>query len=364
MHGSIIKGGLNANGTYNYDYIFTNIKSLISSADYSVTDFEGIMTGSAPYTGYPSFNAPDAIAAAIKNAGFDMVTTANNHAFDKGFSAFKRTPTVFTNIGVKVIGSRPKATDPKFQIVNINGIKFGFSAYTYETTGTATQRAINSILMPTEANALLDSFNPYRQDRLESDKKGMAQRVRLMREAGAECIVFVMHWGDEYMTKSNTYQRSLARFLADEGVDIIFANHPHVIQEISVISSAKSGKNMLVYYSTGNLVSNMAYTQNNDTTKGKSEDGIIARVEAARDNNGKVTVSKADYIGVYVYKQAAGDKMIHKVVPVKQYLQNPSAYESFANKSLITASRTRTNQLLLPSTGTHNGILIGEYDGN
>lgn len=363
MHGSIIKGGLKSDGTYDYNYIFTNIKNLISGADYSITDFEGIMTGSAPYTGYPSFNAPDAIAAAIKNAGFDMVTTANNHAFDKGFSAFKRTPTVFTNIGVKVIGSRPKITDPKFHIVNINGIKFGFSAYTYETTGTSTQRAVNSILMPTEANALLDSFNPYRQDRLESDKKGMAQRVRLMREAGAECVVFVMHWGDEYMTRSNTYQRDLARFLADEGVDIIFANHPHVIQEISVIASAKSGKNTLVYYSTGNLVSNMPYDANK-TTNGRSEDGIIARIEAARDNNGKVTVSKAEYIGVYVYKQDIGTKRIHKVVPVKQYLQNPSAYESFGNKSLITASLNRTNQLLLPSTGTHNGIIIGEYESN
>jgi poly-gamma-glutamate capsule biosynthesis protein CapA/YwtB (metallophosphatase superfamily) len=363
MHDAIINGGLKANGTYDYNYLFADTKSLISGADYSITDFEGVMSGSPPYTGYPSFNAPDAIATAIKNAGYDMVTTANNHGFDKGFAAFKHTPTVFTDIGVKVIGSRPKITDPKFHIVNINGIKFGFSAYTYETKGTSTQRAVNSILIPAEANALLDSFNPYRQDRLAADKKGMAQRVRLMREAGAECVVFVMHWGDEYMTSSNTYQRDLARFLADEGVDIIFANHPHVIQEISVIASAKSGKKTPVYYSTGNFVSNMPYDANK-TTNGKAEDGIIARIEAVRDNNGKITVTKAEYIGVYVYKQDIQGKRIHKVVPVRQYLINSSAYENFADKNLISASRKRINELLLPSTGIHNGILIGEYQAN
>ena len=358
LHQAVINGGLQTDGTYKFDYLFKYIATYFNQSDYTIANYEGALN-QAPYSGYPLFNGPDAIAAALKNAGVDMVTTANNHAFDAGLEGLKRTPQVFIKEGIKVIGTRTNATDPSYQIVDMNGIKIGITGYTYETPGTGTNKALNGTNLPAEANDLVDSFNPYRAARYEKDKAGMAQRIQAMKDAGAECIIFVLHWGEEYKTASDTTQQELAQFLADHGVDVIFGHHPHVLQEISVISSAVSGKDTLVYYSIGNFLANMGYSTHD--TGGYAEDAVIARVSIERNKQGVVRVVKGEYIGTYIYKENVNGIRIHTVIPVKDALHSPVSYGMEGHTDLLTGSAARIANVMANSSGMKGSIAIGEY---
>ncbi len=359
LHQSVINGGRTATGSYDFGHLFAYVKDYFTSADLMVANFEGTMNG-PDYSGYPLFNAPDEIAAAIKAAGIGMVTTANNHAYDSGLEGLKRTPQIFKAAGVLVIGTRTAPEEPVFEIVDLNGIKVGFTGYTYETTGTATRRALNGNLIAQEAEALVDSFNYYRADRYAQDKLEMSGRIAQMKEAGAECIVFVVHWGDEYQTVSSQKQRDLAQFLADSGADVIIGHHPHVIQEIDVVRSQDGVRETLVYYSVGNILANMGF--NTHSTKGYAEDAIIARIEVSRDKAGKVTVGKGEYIKTYIFKDESSGIRIHRVLPVAAAIRQPELYKlGPAAVALAEASSARISAVLGGSADPSGDITIGEY---
>lgn len=359
-HQAVISGGLQKDKSYSYDYLFNDISMYFKQSDCAIANYEGTLNG-PPYSGYPMFGAPDAIATAMKTAGIDLVTTANNHAFDRKLPGLVRTPKIFRQAGIDVVGTRSDAKEPLFEVMDVNGIKIGITAYTWETIGTKTGRSLNGMNMPVEANPLIDSFNPYRPERFKQDMAAMKTRIQAMREADAECLVFLMHWGDEYKTVSNQTQRKLAQYLADQGVDIIIGHHPHVLQEISVLSSAVSGKNTLVYYSLGNFLANMHYTTKG--TKGNAEDAVMARVEIHRDSTGKISVTKGEYLETYVWKSNVGGKTIHRIIPIRAAILVPNQFGIGKQVILLENSTNRIAKILGKSNGLKNGILIGEWIG-
>ncbi len=374
LHQSVIDGGLHSTGIssvptratqtttrnvaqYRYDHLFQYVSSYFTASDYAIANYEGTLNG-PPYSGYPMFGAPDAITTAMKTAGFDMVTTANNHAFDRKLAGLVRTPKIFRQAGIEVVGTRSEAKEPVFQIIERNGIKIGVTAYTWETIGTDTNRALNSIPLPKEANALVDSFNPSRATRYEQDKQGMKRRIQEMRDAGADSIVFLMHWGVEYKTVSNDSQRKLAQFLADSGVDVIIGHHPHVLQEISILKSAATGKGTLVYYSLGNFLSNMEYSTHG--TNGNAEDAVIAKVTFQRSASGEVRVTKGEYIKTYAWKDKSGGRLKHRILPVMAAATTPRAFGLGGALPAIRMSAVRIDKVLGASVGTKHGIRISE----
>ncbi|MHB1484555.1 MAG: CapA family protein [Saccharofermentanales bacterium] len=360
LHSSVISGGLQKDGTYDFNYAFGYVSGYFKQSDYAIANFEGTLDG-PPYTGYPGFCAPDTIAAAIKNAGIGMVTTANNHAYDRRLSGLKRTYEVFSNEGVAVVGTRSAAADPSFRIVSINGIRIGFTGYTYETVGQPAGKALNGIALAPEAESLIDSFNYYRKETFDKNLQEMADRISQMKKAGAECIIFEIHWGSEYKNVSNAKQKELAQFLSDHGADVIFGHHPHVLQEIDVLESAAGGRKTLVYYSLGNFLSNMLYTSQG--TNGYAEDAMIARVEIVRSESGAINVTKGEYISTYVYKDKTTGKTIHKIIPVEEALKSPEKFELPQNviSSLIQDSSIRIKKVLSGSDGMKKGIIVGEF---
>lgn len=359
LHDSVIKGGRDSEGQYHFDYLFEYVKDLFTGADLTAANFEGTMNG-PEYSGYPAFNAPDAIAEAIRNAGIRLVTTANNHAYDSGLAGLRRTASVFAEYGVAVVGTRSRPDDPPYVILDLNGIRVGFTGYTYETAGTETRRALNGMVIAEEAEPLVDSFNSYRAARFEKDKQGMAERLAQMKRDGAECIVLILHWGDEYQSSSSKTQKDLAQFLSDSGADIIIGHHPHVLQEIGVVESQVSGKKTLVYYSLGNILANMGF--NTHQTSGRAEDAVIARIGLSRDRDGNVTVRSGEYIKTYIYKKDISGRRIHRIMPVAAAIADPEAFGlDAAGLALVKASDKRISDVLGGSGGDFSGIHVGEY---
>ena len=133
MHKAVIDSGCGADGTYDFYEIFDDFNEAVNGVDFAVANLEVTLCGDDngfEYQGYPNFNCPDAIVDALKNAGFDMLLTANNHAYDTGAAGFVRTQQVVEKAGLLHIGSRPSGEDRPYYIADINGIRVGRINYT------------------------------------------------------------------------------------------------------------------------------------------------------------------------------------------------------------------------------------------
>jgi poly-gamma-glutamate capsule biosynthesis protein CapA/YwtB (metallophosphatase superfamily) len=351
LHQSVIDGGLQADGTYRYDHAFADTRALLSAADYTVANYEGTLNG-PPYTGYPMFGGPDAIADSMREAGIDMAVTANNHAFDRRLPGLVRTPQVFAAAGLRTVGTRSTTEEPRFVVEDVGGIRVGFTAWTWETIGTETQRAINGIPLPKEAEALIDSFNPSRPARYAQDLDAMRVRLDEMREAGAECLVFIPHWGEEYTTTSSRQQRQMAQFLCEQGVHVVFGMHPHVLQEAEFLVSEKTGAGTLVFYSLGGFLSNMDYGTHG--TNGHALDAIVAGAVVEKTPEGSVRVVEGSFTGTTIVREKSAGKVLHRVLPVLSALENPDAFGATALVPSLEAAKERIGRILgesLPGMG-------------
>ncbi len=262
-----IRGG--GDNRYDYSQCFGMIAPTIQEADYAVVNLEVPLGGGPKYSGYPCFSAPDSYAVALKDAGFDMMLTSNNHCLDSGMKAARRTLTALDSIGVDHIGTYHDAAQREKLvpfIKDIKGFKVGFLNYTYGTNGIEAKDGMEVALI---------------------DRDKMAKEIAKTREAGAEIVVVTVHWGVEYVLTQNKNQEDLAKFLLEQGVDLVIGGHPHVIQPMMVVDNEKTGKKSLVVYSLGNFISNMK--------TGDTRGGALVRAVIGRDENGKPMFKEANY---------------------------------------------------------------------
>lgn len=285
MHQQQIDAARQSDGSYSFGGYFDHIAPLIREADYSVVNLE-TPTAHGFYSGYPMFNAPDSYVDELKNAGFDMMLTANNHTLDRRDRGLVRTVDLIESRGLDHIGTyrSEAARDSVIPFIkDINGFRIGFLNYTYGTNG-------------------IDIQGKVVVDYIDRDK--MARDIEKTQAAGAELICVAVHWGLEYKLLPNAHQKSLADFLFSKGADMVIGGHPHVIQPMEMRTD-KNGRNRFLVYSLGNFISNMK-TQD---TRG----GAIARVHLSRDGSGKAVISSADYDLVFTMPGEAGGDNFHLV---------------------------------------------------
>ncbi|MCM1449589.1 MAG: CapA family protein [Clostridiales bacterium] len=261
------------NGSHDYSDCFDRVTPYVSGADYAVVNLEAPL-GGKPYSGYPCFSAPDEYAEALRDAGFDLFLTANNHTLDRRDRGLARTIESLDRIGVDHIGtylndSCRNATIPF--IKDVKGYRVGFLNYTYGTNGI---KAIGKVVVD-----YIDTLS-------------ISRDIEATRIAGAEILVVAIHWGDEYKLLPNATQRKLGQFLLDKGVDIVMGGHPHVIQPMELrVDSTDRHRRQLLVYSLGNFISNMKTRD----TRG----GVMARVVLKRTPQGRAYVDSATYVPVF-----------------------------------------------------------------
>lgn len=298
------------------EYDFTNnfmyIKEYLEKADLAIGNLETTLAGVENYgfSGYPSFNSPDSLAEAMKDTGYDIVANMNNHCLDRDVSGYFRTRQTLVDNGFDVIGTRESSDDKRYVIKEVKGINVGVISYGYTMTPAEGEVGVNGITIP---NDLLPLMNYYHPNTLDSDLNNMKEQIALMREDGAEVIVFYMHWGDEYELEPNDIQREIAQFLADEKVDIVFGTHPHSLQPIDMIQSSDGSSDTSVIYSMGNFLSSQR-TERIDNPY--TEDGVIVSVKISKDmETNEITVDIPTYIPTWVNWYGKDDKLFYEVVP-------------------------------------------------
>lgn len=280
QHAAQIEAAHTPAGEYDYSECFADIASYVSDADYAVVNLETPL-GGKPYSGYPCFCSPDSYATALRDAGFDMFLTANNHTLDRRDRGLNRTIDVLDSLHVDHIGtyhndSCRQAALP--MVRDINGYKVGFLNYTYGTNGITPGREV-----------VVDYIDTLK----------MSQDIDMTRAAGAEILIAAVHWGDEYHLLPNSSQKKLGEYLHAKGVDIVMGGHPHVIQPMELrTDSVNQLDRRLLVYSLGNFISNMKTRD----TRG----GAMVKVTLKRTLDGTPYVDDATYRLVFTVPAGGG----------------------------------------------------------
>ena len=319
MHLPCINAAKTGSG-YDFTPFFTHLKSYIQAADYAVANLETTLAGTAyKYSGYPAFNCPDQIVDGVKDTGFDMLLTANNHCYDTRTKGFHRTLEVLNGAGMDHLGTVDSQEEAQYLVKDINGIRVGMVCYTYEDNADPQVMAPNGITMSNADEVLINTF--YNND-LDTFYTRIQGQINEMKEAGAEAIVLYIHWGVEYQLKENETQNTIAQKMCDLGVDVIVGGHPHVVQPMELLTSTTDETHKtLCIYSVGNALSN----QRRDLMRldtGHTEDGIVFNFTFSKYSDGTVRVESADVLPTWVYKYRSGGKDAYSVYPLDDQVED------------------------------------------
>lgn len=305
--GDIMCHGPNYNDAYNsktktYDFstFFTQINSYISDADISIGNLETTFAGgNKAYSGYPTFNSPPQLAQDVKDIGIDVLTTANNHSLDTGYSGLTNTIDELDELGISHTGTFKSEEDQnEILIKDVNGIKIAFLAYTYGTNGIAVPKGkeycINLI-----------------------DKDLIKSQLESAKELNPDIICVSMHWGIEYKIQQNSEQEELADFLFENGVDIILGSHPHVLEPMekrTITLDDGTTKDGFVIYSLGNFMS----AQKDKYTK----DSIILNLQITKHSEGNITIDSYNYTPIYMQDNGTNATNRYEIIDLEKQISN------------------------------------------
>ena len=290
QHGGQIQGAYNkSKDAYDYRDCFQFVKPIISKADIAIANLEVTHAGK-PYKGYPQFSAPPELSEGLADAGFDVILTCNNHSCDGGSKGVTKTLDVLDNLGLKHTGTfRNKAERDKNYplLVEKNGLKVAILNYTYGTNGL-------SVAAPLIINYI--------------DSAVMKPDFQKAKNLGADVIVCTLHWGTEYQSLPNDYQKKWEAFCYRQGADMVIGGHPHVLQPVQ--QKEVAGKQRLTAWSLGNFVSN----QRDRYTDG----GMILSATVKKEEN-KLTFPAVDYYFTWVHPRQEKINKPYYILPDFDY---------------------------------------------
>ena len=326
--------------SYDFKNTLQYVKNYLSNVDLTIANLEGTLAGKENFgfSGYPSFNAPDELADAMKWSGIDIVNNMSNHSLDRDIKGFYRTREILVEKGFDVIGTRKSGEDKRYIIKDVKGIKIGIISYSYTMTCEGGVRGLNGIPISDEIYPLMNTF---REDTLDEDLALMKEEISKMKDDGAEAIIFYMHWGDEYELEPNETQIEIAKFLANNGVDAVFATHPHSLQPIDIIKSDDNTREMPVIYSMGNFLSSQRTERIQNPY---TEDGVIVFLKISKDeNSGSIKIDYPTYLPTWVNWYEKEGKLYYEVVPATI---NDADYLTEAGKIRVVESLNRTKGII------------------
>ena len=328
IHNTLLKDAYVGDGTYDFRPFYDDIRPYVQTADIAVVNQESPL-GTGEPAGYPSFNTPQACGDALVDAGFDVISHANNHAMDSGSSAMYETIDFWdshADDGVIRVGVARDAEDrAKVRYLERNGMKIGFLAYTY---------GLNGYSLP-DSNPDLVSL---------IDKEKIAAEMAAVKEQ-CDAMVVMMHWGIEYETTESEEQNELAQFLTENGATLILGGHPHVCQPCEWVES-ENGNRAFCIYSTGNFIS----AQNQSATMLES----MLQVTLTRQKDGSVIVENPGVMPLVCHYNSRWRD--YTVMPLDDYSESLAASHGLASKRNVTPSYFRElateiyGELLIPKT--------------
>lgn len=275
IHGAVYKDAY-SNGVYNFNNMFTEVKPIIEQYDLKYYNQETILGGtSLGLSSYPLFNSPQEVGDAFMDMGFNLVSLATNHSLDYGERGLINSINYWgKQEGVIAAGSyESEESRVTPRIMEKNGITYTLLSYSTLTNG---------LRIPYGKDYL---FDLYSEEKVKADIERVRDKV--------DVVMVAMHWGVEYTHTPVQEEKTIAKYLASLGVDIVIGTHPHVIQPIDFID------NTMVIYSLGNFISSQIGIERLV--------GLMASVTIKKTvTDGNVTITLEEPAAQLVYTRKAG----------------------------------------------------------
>ena len=246
---SVAAGKSDYAGKYFFNDMYNGISKIVGDADVAFVNHEAPIAKTS-ISGYPNFNAPEESGDALVALGFNVINIANNHMFDveNKTTGYADTIEYWKTKDVLQVGGYTSEEDyDNIRILDVEGIKIAFLAYTYDPYST------NKTSMNTkteEAGYILPLI----------DDDMITKHISLAKQK-AELVFVSVHWGTENVTRPIYEQERIAQLIADNGADAIIGHHSHTLQPVEWLTGV-NGNKTLCAYSLGNLISGMLSSKN------------------------------------------------------------------------------------------------------
>ena len=280
-----------------YDY-YNNlqyVKPYLERADITFGNYESTSTNTREFMGYPMFNTPPESIDALRDAGFDILNTVNNHTLDSGKQGLIDTYNNIIARDIKVVGTKVAATE-SVQVIVRKDIRVGFVGYTYGYNGLESR--------------LSEKEHLYMGSLIDEER--MQREIAYSNQINDFTIVS-MHWGNEYQVIPNDYQKELAKKVVAWGADVILGTHPHVVQNGERIDES------YVIYSMGNFISDQRLET---LDKIETERGVMLEIELTKNfTTNETKVGNTTIHPTWVNKYIKEGRSYYEVIPTKDYLE-------------------------------------------
>ncbi len=332
-----------SDGTYDFSTVFTDVADYFSSANvaYAVASLESTIVDGVSYGTDPYYNSPIELAGAMKTLGIRLVSTATTCALNNGIEGLISTKNYLTQAKLRVVGTylseEERNENGGAYIRNIHKITFAFLSYTKGT---------DSVTMPDGCDYALNTlYSDYSDYWSNLNSTQIKKDVQAAKDAGAEVIVALVHWGSEYGRSVSDNMKEAAELLLENGVDVIIGTHTHLVNAMGfedVELSDGTKKTCFVAYGLGDF-----YT---DPEKETAQQSMILNLEFTKDDDGTVSITGASYVPIYMH--------IYEIDGVKQF-QILDVYKNLAelkrNEDDLTSEEAELFNSLLDTVDTmHN----------
>lgn len=198
-------------------YPFRGSAFTLGNADVTVANLEGPV----PEVHVPTrmfrfvFSMQDSVLPIIRSSGIDVLSLANNHAFDQGIAGFLHTQKACGEAQLRCVGDPSTVRATTTTVVQVGSTRVGL--------------------------VFLHTLEAY------PDTETMAQILNELASVSDIQITYI-HWGDEYVLTHSPQQEAFAHVLIDNGIDAVVGHHPHVIADIALYNGKP------IFYSLGNFI--------------------------------------------------------------------------------------------------------------
>ena len=316
--------------SFDFTGVYREVKSYLSEPDLTIGNLETVIAGEKKgYSGYPYFNAPDDFVYALKDAGFDLLVTANNHSLDQGWDGVKRTIEVLNENKIHRTGTYLSQEDrDSIRIFQINSIKIAILAYSENTNGNPIPKGKNFVI------------NLIDEDLIQKD-------INKANDKNVDLVLVHLHYGPEYNREPSESQKEISQKIIEMGADVIIGGHPHVIQPTEYFkTNSKRLDSGFVAYSMGNFISNQRWRY--------SDAGLILNIKIDKNIfTDSVYIKEVNYIPTWVFKGETGNGREYIILPEQNdYQDSVYYYLSENDRNLMYQAFEDTREIVTKSNSS------------
>lgn len=292
----------------NYSKIWKDIKPLVSGADFSFANIEAPVNKNLPFSPYPDFNMQPSYPEAAIDAGFNVFSLVNNHTNDKGLEGINETrewgekieedskpserPVYFCGI------NKSPGEKISYKIIQKGNWKILFVAVT-EILNRPDYRSYLNYVVASKKN--WEEFSEY--------------LVQIRKENPCDLMILSIHTDEaEYILPAEQKRKSYYRSLISKGVDVIWANHPHIVREREFFgeNETKLLKNAIIY-GNGNTISGQRWEpdfKNPENPRDDTGDGMILKLVFQKNSRQETSIEKIETHFITTYINTAWEFVI------------------------------------------------------